>query len=387
MNLTEKQEFDVLIIGGGIVGLSIARELNKRGIKRIAVFQSRFDSPNTASHAAAGMLAPQGEVDANNEFFGLCAASRDLYTGFANELFEETGVDVELERSGSLHLAFDENDLQKLEKRFEWQTSAKLEVEKLTRQEVLEIEPNLSDKVLGALRFPNDWQVENRNILGALQRYCLEETSSISDFYEADSIKFKGNRINVKEYDKKVTPLKIKLLGKTVIADKVVIASGAWSSKLDFPFDVSALKVKPIRGQMISFRSDEQKFRHVINTPRGYIVPRRGRGILVGATVEDVGFNRSVTANGLNYLTSMALEISPQFGELKFEEAWCGFRPKTSDGFPLLGEFPANSGLFWATGHYRNGILLAPVTAKLIADKIVDNVDSPFLETFSPNRF
>ena len=158
---------EVLIIGGGIIGLSLARELKCKGIERVSILEKNSMCGAEASSAAAGMLAPQAEANQDDEFFRFCQASRDLYPRFAQELFDESGVDIELDQTGTLYLAFTENDAEELEKRFEWQKNAGLEVEKLSAKEILEIEPNVSPNVLSGLRFPLDWQVENRKIIEA----------------------------------------------------------------------------------------------------------------------------------------------------------------------------------------------------------------------------
>jgi glycine oxidase len=368
------QHFDVLIIGGGVIGLSIARELKKQGVERIAVFERNAVCGAEASSAAAGMLAPQAEADSADDFFNLCAASRDLYPQFAAELLAETGVDIELDRAGTLYLAFYESDLNKIEKRFAWQKAAGLPVVKLTAKEILDLEPNVSPEVLGGLRFELDWQVENRRLVAALNE--SEQGARLTQC-SVDALLFDNKRICGLQTER-----------GSFFAPIVVITAGAWTSLLNFPPELAKkIKISPIRGQILSFTSDEKVFSHVIHTPRGYVVPRRDNRILVGATIENVGFDRRTGSAAMNYLLETKDEISSKSAKTEFVESWMGFRPKTPDGFPLLGEFPAQSGLYFATGHYRNGILLAPLTGKLIADKIANGTDSPYLRIFNPSRF
>ena len=370
MSLAEKREFDVIIVGGGVIGLSIARELRKAGVERTAIIEKNQACGTEASNAAAGMLAPQAEADEANNFFDFCRQSRDLYPNFANELRAESNVDIELDQTGTLYLAIYESDLAALEQRFAWQKAAGLPIEKLTKQAVLELEPNINPNICGALRFPLDWQVENRKLV-----FALEKSSNAAQFCGQ-------NVTEIANPTGKVWTIKTD--SDVFFAEKIVIASGAWTSLIDFGAN---LRIKPIRGQIMSFRAAAPLFRHVIYTARGYLVPRRDQRILIGATVEDVGFERQTGSAAKNYLLETLDEIRLQSTEMVFQDHWLGFRPKTPDGLPLVGEYPENSGLFFATGHYRNGILLAPVTAKIIADKIVKNIDSPFLKIFNLSRF
>jgi glycine oxidase len=376
MNFAGRQEFDVLIVGGGVIGLSIARELMKNGVEQVAILEKNTLCGIEASAAAAGMLAPQVEANNSDDFFRLCQQSRDLYPDFSAQLFEETSVDIELEQTGTLYLALYDWDLIELEERFNWQRAADLPVDKLSAKEVLALEPNVSPSVLCALRFPFDWQVENRLLIEALRRASQNEGVQIIHG-EVNKFIFREDRI-----------LGAATQTQEFYARVVVVASGAWTSLIDFPQSLKAqTEVVPILGQMISFAAQSPLFRHVIHTRRGYIVPRKNHRILVGATVEDRGFRKYNSSAGLNSLLETADEISTQFGKTKYEDCWSGLRPKSPDGLPLLGEFPANSGLYFATGHYRNGILLAPITAKLIVDQIAKNIGSPFLEIFNPGRF
>ena len=393
MNFAEKQEFDVLIIGGGVIGLSIARELRKNGVERVAIVEKHSACGMGASFVAAGMLAPQVEADSFDDFFRLCQQSRDLYPNFAAELYAQTKFDVELEQTGTLYLAFNEKDLSELENRFAWQRVANLPVEKLTTKEVLDLEPNVSSQVLGALRFPLDWQVNTRRLIESLNKNL--QGFGLNKFMQRNYLDKSRDRDGGEFISRTVTSLQfeedkeiiIKTERETFSASFVVIASGAWTSLLNLPENIKLnAEIEPIRGQIMSFRHTEL-FKHVIYTPRGYVVPRMYAEILVGATVERAGFDSYPTGAGVSLLLQTAFEISPKFPNLSFKKMSVGLRPKSPDGWPLLGEYPADSGLYFATGHYRNGILLAPITAKILADKIVNNTDSPFLKIFNPSRF
>ena len=173
-----------------------------------------------------------------------------------------------------------------------------------------------------------------------------------------------------------------------VAAATVVLAAGAWTSLIDLSgVSLSSIRIEPVRGQMLCFQTSPQLFRHVLYTARGYLVPRRDGRVLAGSTLEHAGFDKSVTNEGAASIKSMASEISPALEHLPLIDSWAGFRPRAADDLPVLGPRQGIEGLIYATGHYRNGILLAPITGETIADLIVSGVAPRAIETFSPDRF
>lgn len=367
---------EILIIGGGIIGLSLARKLHKKGFKKITILE-RGKIGRESSFAAAGMLAPQAETDKINPFFHFCVDSNRLYPNFAAELLEETGVDIQLDKSGTLYLAFDETDAREIRRRFAWQTKAGLEVEHLTAEEIRKAEPFVSPDVREGLFFPNDWQVENRKLLDALQIYAKKTGIEIVEQTEVKNLITESGKI-----------AGVRTKDKIFRAETVILATGAWTSLIKTGENVlAALDIKPIRGQIFSFRTVKRLFERVIYSPRGYIVPRANGRIIAGATVEDAGFDKSSTKSGIESVRENALEIAPSLVNLEISEKWAGLRPFARDGLPILGNAPEIENLFIATAHYRNGILLAPITAKILADKIAENVESDYLNIFSPRRF
>ena len=366
---------EVLIIGGGVIGLSIARELHKKGVKKITILECG-EPGGEASFAAAGMLAPNAETDIFNDFFHFCSESNRLYPQFAEELSGETGIDIELEQSGTFYLAFTERDSQEIRRRFDRQKNAGLKVEQLRAEEIRKAEPFVSPDVREGLFFPNDWQVENRRLLTALQKSAELNNIEIVTKTKVTSLLTENGKITgAKTAD-----------GEKFLAANVILATGAWTSLIKIP-DLILPQVLPIRGQMLSFRTLKRMFFHVVCSPRGYIVPRLDGKILAGATVEDAGFDKSVTEIGIESVWQNAVEIAPSLEKLGIEEKWAGLRPFAADGLPILGNFPEIENLFIAAAHYRNGILLAPLTGKLLAEKIVNNSTSKYLDIFSPQRF
>ena len=373
MNFNDKFS-EVLIIGGGIIGLSLARELNRKGIRKVTILE-RGEIGREASYAAAGMLAPHAETEVLDDFYYFCNESNLLYPQFAEEIFDETDVDIELDRSGTLYIAFSEDDLIQVRRRFEWQTGAGLQVEHLTARETRQTEPFVSPDVLESLYFPNDWQVENRKLLYALQKYCELYGIEIREKREVRNLLIENGKT-----------IGAQTGSERYFAAKTVLTTGAWISFIKAE-NVALPPVKPIRGQMISFHTAKRLFQKVIYSPRGYLVPRADGRILAGATVEDAGFDKSVTEAGRELLRDHALEIAPSLENLEIYESWTGLRPFAPDGLPVLGEFEEVENLFIATAHYRNGILLAPITARVLAEKIVKNSNSKYLEIFNPQRF
>lgn len=355
--------------------MSLARELHKNGAEKITIVE-KGTLGNEASFAAAGMLATQSETDKADDFFDFCVASSKLYPTFAEQLFDETGVDIELDTNGTLYLAFDEKDSRELKKRYGWQTKAGLKVEHLSAKETHKLEPFVSPDSLESLFFPNDWQIENRKLLSALRKYAeLNEIKICEETEASELIAESGVVKGVKTSG-----------GKEFFGDAVILATGAWTSFIKRVGSIVPT-IKPIRGHMLSFRTAKRFFNHVIYSPRGYIVPRKLGKILAGATVEDVGFDKMVSDSEIERVRENAIEISPSLSGLPIDEKWSGLRPFAGDGLPVIGSVPEMENLFIATAHYRNGILLAPITARILSDNIIDGASSTYFEKFGIERF
>jgi glycine oxidase len=367
---------DVVVAGGGIIGLSVARALALRGIRNVMVIE-RAGLGSEASAAAAGMLAPQAEADRADDFFSLACRSRDLYPSFAEALREETGTDIELDTTGTLYLAFTEHDVEEVERRYDWQTRAGLPVQRLSAADVHLLEPSIAPNIHAGLRFPLDIQVENRRLVSALAESNKNHGVQIITGTTVESICIERSRIEGLETSRGF-----------VSTPNVVVASGAWTSHLKATDKaLPDLRIEPVRGQMICFEANPRVARHVIYSPRAYLVPRMDGRVLGGSTTEPVGFDKRVTAAGMHSILSHALEICPGVSALPIIDSWAGLRPRALDSLPVLGPYAEILGLFYATGHYRNGILLAPITGELIAEAIAEATVSPLLGAFAPERF
>ncbi|HEV2828267.1 MAG TPA: glycine oxidase ThiO [Pyrinomonadaceae bacterium] len=361
---------DVVIIGGGVIGLSIARELARRGEREVTLVE-RGELGAEASWAAGGMLGPQVEADRPDDFFRLACASRDLYPEFAGALLAETGVDVELDKTGTLYLGFTSSDELEMRRRFDWQVKAGLQIEWLAGDEARQLEPNISPHVRCALRFPNEYQVENRRVLQALAVSTRKLGVSLVTNCTVNSVRSEKGKVAGVETSSG-------FIGSPV----VIVSAGAWTSQIT----PAHVQIDPVRGQMLCFNA-HQFARHVIYSPRGYLVPRRDGRLLAGSTSEHAGFDKRVTDDGAQSIKSMAFEIAPRLADFSLIDSWAGLRPRAEDNFPVLGPDEEVAGLSYATGHYRNGILLAPITAKLLADSIIENTAPTVLRSFSPQRF
>ncbi|MBK8302406.1 MAG: glycine oxidase ThiO [Chloracidobacterium sp.] len=328
---------EILIIGGGVIGLSIVRELHKSGVKRITVLE-KGRCGEESSWAAAGMLGPQAEANEGGAFFDMTVTSREMYPQFAAELLAETGVDIELDRQGTLYLAFTDEDVDEVHKRLKWQRKVGLPVEHLSADDARRAEPFISTDVRGALLFPDDWQVENRKLLAALKSYAelngieIREDSPVEQLIVEDS-RVIGAR----------TPT------ETFYAGDTILATGAWTSLIKLGDADMPLKVEPVRGQIVAFQTAKRLFGHVIYSRRGYIVPRADGRILAGSTSENKGFEKTVTDTAADALRQMAAEIAPNLSSLAITDHWSGLRPFAMDGLPVLGAFTGIGGLTIAT--------------------------------------
>lgn len=395
---------DVVVIGGGVAGLSVARELARWGTRVTLVERGRLGAE--ASWAAAGMLAPQVEAEGRDDFFDFACSSRDAYPAFAAALREETGIDIELDCTGTLCLALTDDDERECARRLEWQQRAGLMVEGLNAAEVRALEPQLSTRVRGALRFPRAWQVENRRLCDALALSARAFGVEILEHTGARSLDVRGGRC-----------VSVETSRGAFAAGAVVVACGAWSSLLSTKtsggvtaggsdaasassltfatpdaHDASAVRsprIEPVRGQILCYEMPrgEPLVRHVVYGAGGYVVPRRDGRLLAGTTTEHAGFDKSVTEEGRRAIRLCAEEIAPSVADLKITDEWAGLRPRAADELPVLGASAEIENLFYATGHYRNGILLAPLTGALVAEMIMSGATPATLAPFSPARF
>ena len=366
----------VVIIGAGVVGLGIGWRLAARA--SVTIFD-RGKAGGGASDAAAGMLAACCEAEPGEEaLVALGRESQARWPAFAAELFQASGVDVELRQEGTLVLALTADDQAEIAHRLEFQRQLDLPLEWLLAAQTRAREPRLAGKIAGALFSPQDHQVDNRKLTKALRIAAEGAGVKIVEHRPVKEIVVQGGRAKGVKLDD----------GTIAAADTVVLAAGAWSRAIGGLPPDRRPPVRPVKGQMLALHMDQSAplLSHVLWAPGAYLVPRRDGRLIIGATVEEKGFDESVTAGGLLTLLEAAWRAVPAVEELPVEEIWVGHRPGSRDDAPILGPGPLE-GLFYATGHHRNGILLAPVTADAMARLILDDVVEPAIKPFGLERF
>ena len=366
----------VVIIGAGVVGLGIAWRLAPRAD---VVLFDRAKAGKGASHAAAGMLAACCEAEPGEE--DLVALGRDSqarWPAFAEELLSKSGVDVELRREGTLVLALTADDQGTLAHHLDYQLKLGLPLEWLSAAATRAKEPHLAGKIAGAVFSPQDHQVNNRKLADALRIAAQAAGAKIHEDQAVAEISVQSGRATGVVLED----------GTTVTADRVVLAAGAWSRSIGGLPPDRRPPVRPVKGQMLALRMDAAAplLSHVLRAPGAYLVPRRDGRLIIGATVEEKGMDQTITAGGMLTLLEAAWRAIPAIEELPIDEIWVGHRPGSRDDAPILGRAPLEN-LFYATGHHRNGILLAPVTADAMARLILDDVIDPAIRPFGLERF
>lgn len=358
---------DVAVLGGGAIGLAVAWRARRRGLSVVLV--DKGDLGRGASHVAAGMLAPVAEADPGERaLLELGLRSARSWPAFAAELEDAAGKQVGYEESGTLVVARDRDEAEALERELGLRERLGLRVERLAPSAARRLEPGLAPSLRAAFLTPDDHTVDPRRLTAALAIAASRAGVEYRVGQEVTAV-LPGEGIEVE--------------GRTLVAaSQVVIAGGAWSGAIP---GVPAVPVRPVKGQTLRLRSrsgEPPLLERPVRYEGGYLVPRRDGTVVVGATVEEQGFDTSLTAGGLHELLRDASELVPGVLELEVTETIAGLRPGTPDNAPLLGEL---DGVVFATGHHRNGVLLTPVTADLVAAHLAGEEGLP--EAFAPGRF
>jgi glycine oxidase len=371
---------DVVVVGGGLIGLGIAWRAAGLGL-RVDVVDP--EPGRAASYAAAGMLAPVTEAHYNEEpLLRLNLASSERYPAFVADVEEASGLTAGYRQTGTLAVALDGDDLAALTELYAFQRSLGLAVDQLSGRECRRLEPLLAPGARGALLVAGDHQVDNRRLTSALLR-ATERGGVVVRRSRVESV--------VAAHDR-VTGVRLSD-GTTVTAGQVVLAAGCWSGHIGgLPPEVVP-PVRPVKGQTVRLRVPEvfapflrRNVRGLVKGTHVYLVPRADGELVIGATQEEMGFDTQVTAGGVYELLRDARELVPAITELPLVETHAGLRPGTPDNAPLLGP-TALPGLVVATGHHRNGVLLTPITAEVIATYLVDGVMPALAGPFAPDRF
>jgi len=353
--------YDLAVVGAGVIGLACAWRAAQAGMSVVVLER---DVPGSGSSGvAAGMLAPVTEADFGEQtLLALNLESREMWPGFATELEELTGLPTGYVDCGALVVAADRDDAQELRRLHDFQRRLGLDSEWLGPRAARSLEPGLSPRIGGAVLAPRDAQVDPGAVVAALAQALEDAGGELRSGTEVVSLETGSGR---------VTGLRT-AAGERVRTSQVLVAAGAWSSQGELADAAGAPEVRPVKGQLLELRvrrGGGLPASRLVRTPRCYVVGRADGRVVIGATMEEQGFDTTITAGGVFRLLEAAYEVLPDIGELELVRARAGLRPFTSDNTPVVGAGPID-GLLWATGHGRNGVLLAPLTALRTVDEL-----------------
>jgi len=373
----QQQSVDLAVIGGGAIGLAVAWRACQRGLS-VTVLE-RAQPGAGSSGVAAGMLAPVTEAGfGEDDLLALNRESACRWSAFAAELARASGAEPGYQRSGTLLVAADRDAAEALDREIAYRDSLDLPVARLLPTAARALEPALAPTMRAAMHAPDDHAVDPRALIDALAAAVRAAGGELRSGCEVASLEIDGNRVDG-----------VRLTGgEHVRAAVVLVAAGCWSGSLHGLPPEARLPIRPVKGQILRLRDPDGPglLERVLRTSEVYVVPRGDGRYVLGATVEERGFDTGVTAGAMHDLLRDAYDVLPGISELEVEEASAGLRPGTPDNAPIIGP-GALDGLHWATGHYRNGILLAPITADLVADALVGEPAPELARPFAPGRF
>ena len=372
---------NVIIIGGGVIGLGIGWQLTKAGLS-VNIFE-RDRVGRAASWAAAGMLAPFSEAHTEEpELLQLGTESLALYPQWVEELQTDSALSVGYRVEGTLIVGMEQDDIDQLRHLYKAQHQLGLNVQMLNGKEARNIEPTLSPRVSGAIHCDTDYQVDNRKMVKALHNAYQTYGGTLHENRNVECIEIENG-----------VATGIRSEGEYYAADIVILAAGCWSAQITGIPDTMLPPVRPVKGQMLALQMEDGiELNTVIRTVRAryatsvYLVPRTDGRLIVGATSEEMGFDTRLTVGGMFELLRGAWEAVPGVYELPILETWTGLRPGSRDNAPILGQTPIQN-LIYATGHYRNGILLTPITSYEISKLILTGDTSDTIMPFQLDRF
>jgi glycine oxidase len=350
------KHYDVIIIGSGVIGGSIAHQLSKRGYKVLITEKGIVASE--ASKAAAGLLGVQAEWDEYDPLFELARQSRSLFPKLAQELRETTGIDIGYEEKGIYKIAKTEDELESLLRSMKWQQETGEEACFLSMEELREKEPYLSPSLAGAIYYPKDGHVMAPSLAKAFLYSSMRFGAEILEHTDVQEIIIESNQVKG-----------VRTGTNMIFADKVIIASGAWSTSFLQLFQ-KEWGTYPVKGEILCVTSFVPLLTAPVFQNGFYIVPKRGGRYLIGATVKQRSYDKTVEVQSIASMMEKAKCILPAIGEARWETAWAGLRPQSNQGMPYIGEHHEVKGLYACTGHYRNGILLSPISGEYMADLV-----------------
>ena len=363
---------EVIIVGGGVIGCAIAYYLAQAGVQ--VTILERGEVGGEASGASAGLLAPLELSLESSSLLDLCLASLPLHPSLADTLREETGIDVEYQRSGILRVALSDEDADDLRALVGRQQAGGV-MEWVDAEALRHLEPRLA-AARGGVYSPQYHQVNAHRLTQALAQAAVARGAALRQGVVVTGFVTNGSRV-----------MGVRTGEGRLMAEQVILAAGSWTAALGRRLGVT-LPVKPMRGQMLAFPDFSSPLRHILlGKNGGYLAPKANGFLFVGSTVEDVGFRKNTTAKGLAGLRRMAAALVPSLAYAEVASDWAGLRPGSPDGLPILGPVPGWEGLSVASGHFRKGILLAPITGRLMAQRLTQGRTEIPLEPFSAGRF
>ncbi|WP_445291277.1 glycine oxidase ThiO [Bacillus cereus] len=366
------EKYDVAIIGGGVIGSSIAHFLAERGHKVAIVEKQSIASE--ASKAAAGLLGVQAEWDAYDPLFELARESRAIFPQLAAVLREKTGVDIGYEEKGIYRIAQNEDEKERILHIMDWQQKTGEDSYFLTGDHVQEKEPYLSESIIGAVYYPKDGHVIAPELTKAFAHSAAISGADIYEQTEVFDIRIENNKVTGVITSEGI-----------VTCEKVVIAGGSWSTKLLSYFHRD-WGTYPVKGEVVAVRSRKQLLKAPIFQERFYITPKRGGRYVIGATMKPHTFNKTVQPESITSILERAYTILPALKEAEWESTWAGLRPQSNHEAPYMGEHEEIKGLYACTGHYRNGILLSPISGQYMADLIEGKQENHLLDSLLSRR-
>jgi glycine oxidase len=365
---------EVAIIGGGVIGCAIAYNLRKAGVDVMVLDQGEIGAE--ASSAAAGLLAPLGSLSGPGAFADLMLASFNLFPALVPELENASGIRLEYEQTGALRVVRDSKHIPNLRKRMkEWQPLG-LRMDWLTGDEARQREPLLASDISAAIYAPQESQIKASYVAQAYWRAAANQGAT---FYSHKEI------IGLQQHNGKVTGI-YTADGETIACNSLIIAAGAWAARCGEWLNIE-IPVSPQRGQILSLRQPSSPLHHLVFGEAVYLAPKNDGTIIVGATREEVGFDKQLTAGGIAWLLNSAIRLVPSLECCAIEAIWAGLRPKTPDQQPILGKAPAWENVVLATGHGSVGIMLSAITGKMIAELVVMGKTPEIMRAFSVERF
>jgi glycine oxidase len=365
---------DVAIVGGGIIGCAIAYHLRKSGIDVTVLDQGEIGAE--ASSAAAGLLAPLGSLSGPGPFADLLLASFALFPALVPELEDGSGIDLEYEQTGALRVVRDTKHIANLRKRMKaWQPLG-LEMHWLTGNEAHQREPLLAPGVCATIYAPQESQIKASHVVKAFSLAAAKRGAKLYSHREITGVQHHNARVTGVYTSQ----------GETIGCNHLVIAAGAWAARCNEWLNIE-LPVIPQRGQILTLRQPSPPLRHIVFGEAAYFAPKSGKTVIVGATREDVGFDKRLTAGGIAWLLNTAIRLIPVLESSPIDQIWAGLRPSTPDNQPILGPAPGWENVTLAVGHGSVGILLSPITGKAIAELVIKGEVPELLQPFSLERF